>query len=60
MANSSPHIASVIRSYHVYKDAWNPDIRDLSGVEVEETNIHNRFACAVTVNRTPDGRAHAT
>ena len=50
MANSSLRVVSVVRGYHVYKDDWNPDIGDLLGVEVEETNIHDRFACAVTAN----------
>ena len=50
MANFSLRVVSVVRGYHVYKDDWNPDIGDLLGVEVEETNIHDRFACAVTAN----------
>ena len=50
MANSSLRVVSVIRGYLVYKDDWNPDIGDLLGDEVEETNIHDRFACAATAN----------
>ena len=36
--------------YHVYKDDWNPDNGDIFGVEVEETNFHNRFVCTATTN----------
>ncbi len=48
MANSSLRVDSVIRGYHVYKDDWNPE--DRFEVDIEETNINDRFACAVIVN----------
>ncbi len=50
MADSSLRVESVIRGYHVYKDDWNPEIGDIFDVEIEETNIHDRFSCAVIVN----------
>ena len=46
MANSSLCVVSNVRGYHIYKDDWNPDIGNLFDVEVEETNIHDRFVCA--------------
>ena len=50
MAYSSLRVVSIVRCYYVYKGDWNPDTSDLLGVEVEETNIHDRFAFAMTVN----------
>ncbi len=50
MANSSLRVDSVIRGYHVYKDDWNPEVGDRFEVDIEETNINDRFACAVIVN----------
>ena len=44
------HVESVVRGYHVYKEDWSPNIGDRFGVEVEETNIHDRYAVAVVVN----------
>ena len=46
----SHRVDSVVRGYHVYKDDWVPGIGDTFQVEVEETNVHDRFACAVIVN----------
>ena len=43
----SHRVDSVVRGYHVYKDDWVPGIGDTFQVEVEETNVHDRFACAV-------------
>ena len=47
---SKNRVFALTLHYHVYKDDWNPDTGDLLGVEVEETNIHDRFECAVTAN----------
>ena len=41
---------SVVRGYRVYKKDWSPNIGDRFGVEVEETNLHDRYAVAVVVN----------
>ncbi len=43
-------IQSVVRGYHIYKDDWTSEIDDTFVVDVEETNFHDRFACAVMVN----------
>ena len=50
MADVTLRVESVVRGYHVYKEDWSPNIGDRFGVEVEETNIHDRYAVAVVVN----------
>ena len=45
------HIKSVVWSCHIYKDDQTPDIGGSFEVEVEETNLHDKFARAETVNR---------
>ena len=43
-------VESFVRGYHVYKKDWSPNIGDRFGVEVEETNIHDRYPVAMVVN----------
>ena len=50
MVDVTLRVESVVRGYHVYKEDWSPNIGDRFGVEVEETNIHDRYAVAVVVN----------
>ena len=50
MADVTLRVESVVRGYHIYKEDWSPNIGDIFGVEVEETNIHDRYTVAVVVN----------
>ena len=50
MVDVTLRVESVVRGYHVYKEDWSPIIGERFWVEVEETNIHDRYAVAVVVN----------
>ena len=43
-------VENVVRSYHVYKDDWSPSVGDEFELEIEELNIHDRYAVAIKVN----------
>ena len=49
-ASTMKSIESVVRGYHVYKDVWAPVLGDTSILEIEELNIHNRYAVATKVD----------
>ena len=40
-------VQSVVRGYHVYKDDWTPEIDNTFVVDVEETNVRDRFALQI-------------
>lgn len=40
----------VIRGYHVCGRDWNPEVGEEFGTQVEDFNLHNRYAVAVQVD----------
>ena len=40
-------VDSFITGYHVYREFWQPELGQFLNVEIEPSNVHDRFAVAV-------------
>ena len=47
---ASRSIESIVRGYHVYMDIWSPSVGDAFALEIDELNVHDRYAVATKVN----------